>query len=82
MHAKEPSMLALAATFIYGDNLLCHFRRDTVMDKVHECFNIFEREAAHALLPFQDHFDNVDQFIVREPVDSLDVIFTVLGEMV
>ena len=75
-------MLTFAATFIRGDNFLCDFGREAVMDKVHEGFDILDREAPHTFLAFPDHVSDIGEFAIRKPANPFDKIVTVFGKMV
>jgi len=75
-------MLTLATGFIRGDNFLCDFRREPVMDKMYERVDILDREATHTLLPLGDHVGDIRKFFIGESANPLDKIVTVLCKMV
>jgi hypothetical protein len=70
-------MLTLATGFIRGDNFLCDFRREPVMDKTYERVDILDREATHTLLPLEDHVGDIHKLFIGESANPLDKIVTV-----
>jgi hypothetical protein len=57
-------MLTLATGFIRGDNFLCDFRGEPVMDNMNKRFDILDREATHTLLPLGDHVGDIRKLFI------------------
>jgi hypothetical protein len=70
-------MLTLTPGLIRGNNFLCDFRREAIMDKMYERFDVLYREAPHTFLTSLDHIGDIGEFAIRKPSNPLDKIVTV-----
>ena len=82
MTGMEGSVLTGIPSLICRDNVLCYFRGETVMDQVHQRFDILHREAPKALLALLYQVRDIGEFIVTQAADAPDKIVAVLGKMV